>query len=213
MSCDADTRHFASRPKRGATRTGAVRFAEWRFLSAVGSVWTTPALPFQTGRRQRAPVSRQARVLFDTMRTPHGTRTHVFAKPQNRRGVISGTAAPPGAAVRSAHFGHGVRAAFKIWARGRRIHLPDAIAMARAHEPAKPEAACQRADPRAAIVQDRADFVTTGRDARRVSARTARRPCLAPRHAAAGTDSRGPLPCAERVQAGGEQGMWRVVDR
>lgn len=120
------------------------------------------------GRAHRAPVSRQVRVLFDNMRKLNGARTHVFAKPRNRFGVMSENAARQLVQRFDPDItGHGFRAAFKTWARGQRIYLPDAIELALAHEPAKLEAAYQRADlleERAAIMQDWADYVTDGRD-------------------------------------------------
>ncbi|PWR01286.1 hypothetical protein DKT77_17810 [Meridianimarinicoccus roseus] len=170
VHCDEDTRHLVGLMLLSAKRTGEVRFAEWRFFSQEDLIWTTPAELMKMGRAHRAPVSRQARVLLDNMRMLNGEKEHVFAKPRNRSGVICENAArllvkrfEAGAT------GHGFRAAFKTWARGQRRYLPDAIEMALAHEPAKLEAAYQRADlleERVALMQDWADFVTGGADPR-----------------------------------------------
>lgn len=164
VSCEPDTRGLVSLMALSAKRTGETRFAEWSFFSPDGAVWTTPAELMKMGRPHRAPVSRQAGRVLDMMRMLNGDHAHVFAKPRNRSGVICENAALQ--LVKRfdpAITGHGFRAAFKTWARGQRRYLPDAIEFALAHEPARLEAAYQRADlleERAGLMQDWADYVT-----------------------------------------------------
>lgn len=166
VPCEEETRQLVALMVLTAKRTGETRFAEWSFFSTDVAIWTTPDCLMKMGRPHRVPISTQARVVVQNMRALNGDRTHVFSKPRNRSGVICENAAR----LLVKRFdnkitGHGFRAAFKTWARGQRVYLPDAIEMALAHEPAKLEAAYQRADlleERAELLQDWANFVTSG---------------------------------------------------
>lgn len=170
VNCAEETRHLLALMLLCAKRTGEARFAQWSFFSEDGSVWDTPAELMKMGRPHRVPMSRQARALLNNMRILNGEHVHVFSKPRNKSGVICENAArllakrfDPGIT------GHGFRAAFKTWSRSRRHYLPDAIEFSLAHEPASLEAAYQRSDlleERAALMQDWADFVTSGQNIR-----------------------------------------------
>lgn len=169
--CPADSRHLLGLLALTAKRSRETRFAEWRFFSSDFSVWTTPAELMKMSRTHRVPVSRQARVLLDNMRLLNGHQPHVFARPRNRSGVICENVACKLAKGFDPELtAHGLRAAFKTWARQQRIYRDDAVELALAHEKNGLESAYQRADlleERAELMQDWADYVTGGRDPQR----------------------------------------------
>ena len=166
VNCAEDVRHLVMLMMLTAKRTGETRFAEWSFFSPGFDIWTTPEHLMKMSRPHRVPMSLQAKGVLQNMVALNGDRAQVFAKPRNRHGVIcENTACNLVQRFDRGMTGHGIRAAFKTWARSRRIYQVDAIEMALAHEPDKLEAAYQRADlleERAVLMQDWADFLTGG---------------------------------------------------
>lgn len=150
-----------------AKRTNETRRAEWSFFNADFSVWETPPELMKMDRSHRVPLSRQARMVLENMQVLTGDQQHVFARPNNRDGVMSSNT--PRKLAKRFHLeitGHGFRSSFRTWARNRRIYSKDAMEFSLAHEPAALEAAYQRADlleERAELMQDWADYVTGGK--------------------------------------------------
>jgi integrase len=166
--CDEPTRQLCMLLVLSAKRTGETRFAEWAFFSESGDLWTTPGRLMKMRRAHRVPLSRQAQGILRNMKLLTGNKTHVFAKPGNKSGVICENAVlnlvkrfDPTIT------GHGFRATFKTWARVNTHYPHDVIEFSLAHEPDRLEAAYQRADllgERRELMQQWADYITGGKD-------------------------------------------------
>lgn len=166
--CQEHTRHMAMLMILTAKRTNESRQASWEFFDTVANVWTTPAELMKMGRLHRVPISRQVAVVLSNMATLSGGYDKVFAKPNNKRGVISeNTVLNLVKRFDPNITGHGFRATFRTWSRRQNRYSNDAMEFALAHEQNSLEAAYQREDlieEREVLMQDWADFVTQGQD-------------------------------------------------
>jgi len=118
-----------------ALRSGSVRFAEWGQFNATLTEWTIPASLMKTGNEFVVPLSKHAREVLIAARV-HRTKASplVFPSPSNPKKAISDNTMRkllqshvPGVTV------HGMRAAFRTWAREDAVAPDDVAEMVLAH--------------------------------------------------------------------------------
>ncbi len=148
-----------------ASRTGAVRTAEWGDIDLDGAVWTAPAEKMKGGRPHRVPLSRQALELLRALprfEVEDGKPDLVF--PGTKAGPLSDMSLT--AVMRRMKLTavpHGFRSTFSDWCAERTATPAEVREMALAHAVGdRTEAAYRRGDlfdKRRELMQSWADFI------------------------------------------------------
>ena len=167
--CEEMTRQLAMLLVLTAKRTSEARFARWSDFDADRTIWTTTGERMKMRRGHRVPLVRQTGIILENLDLIRAAGTdHVFGKPRSKSGVISENAAlnlvkrfDPDITM------HGFRSSFRTWSRKQARYAHDVMEIALAHEKDDLIAAYERDDlleERRPLMQNWADFVTTGED-------------------------------------------------
>jgi len=163
-----------------AKRTREVRYVAWQDLQLDQGIWTSRAAHMKMRREHRIPVSQQLSTVFQNVAVFSGIDNDtvsafrprefvpVFTRPRNKSGVIDeNRACREIQKFQSDITGHGLRSAFRTWARKQKCYAEDLMEQALAHEKDSLVAAYFREDlleERRQMMQDWADYVTGGED-------------------------------------------------
>ena len=178
--CDEDLRQMILAMLFSAKRTKEVRFVAWQDLDLSLGIWCSRAEHMKMRRKHRIPVSRQLDSVFRNMalfnnvpkEIVHEFRSQdfvsVFARPSNKSGVMDENRACREIQIFEQDItGHGLRSAFRTWARKQNCYAHDVMEYALAHEKNSIVAAYFREDlleERRQMMQDWADYLTGGND-------------------------------------------------
>lgn len=139
----------------------------WDDIDLDAKIWTSQKEHMKMRRTHRVPVSAQLGQAFENMRLLNGSRTHIFARPKNKAGVICENSARLGFQVFDASItGHGMRTSFRTWARKQGRYAHDVMETSLSHEKDQLVQAYMRDDlleERRVLMQDWADYVTGGK--------------------------------------------------
>lgn len=114
-----------------AARSGEVRLAEWREFDLVKKVWTVPAARMKTGKVHRVPLCDAAVRLLESLPRTAG-QPLVFAGP---KGTAPSDSTLSKFMRELGDYGvpHGLRSAFKDWARNLTAYADEVSELALAH--------------------------------------------------------------------------------
>ena len=161
-----DVRHMMMVMLLSGKRTKEVRFMTWDDLDQGAGIWVSQREHMKMRRTHRVPISAQLDQVFENMRLLNGERTHLFARPKNKAGVICENSARLGFQTFDAGItGHGMRTSFRTWARKQGCYAHDVMETSLSHEKDQLVQAYMRDDlleERRPLMQDWADFVTGG---------------------------------------------------
>ena len=147
-------------------RTKEVRFMTWDDLDLEARIWVSQREHMKMRRVHRIPISTQLDQVFANMRLLNGERTHIFARPRNKAGVICENSARLGFQTFDTGItGHGMRTSFRTWARKQGCYAQDVMETSLSHEKDQLVQAYMRDDlleERRPLMQDWADYVTGG---------------------------------------------------
>lgn len=178
--CDEDLRQMILAMLLSAKRTKEVRFVAWQDLDLASGIWTSRPEHMKMRREHRIPVSIQLQAVFQNMAILNGIDHDtlsafrssqflpVFARSTTKSGVIDeNRACREIQKFEDGITGHGLRSAFRTWARKQRCYAEDLMEQALAHQKDSLVAAYFREDlleERRQMMQDWADYVTGGED-------------------------------------------------
>jgi len=147
-------------------RTKEVRFMTWDDPELEARIWVSQREHMKMRRVHGVPISTQLGQVFENMRLLNGERTHIFARPRNKLGVVCENSARLGFQTFDAGItGHGMRTSFRTWARKQGCYAQDVMETSLSHEKDQLVQAYMRDDlleERRPLMQDWADYVTGG---------------------------------------------------
>lgn len=178
--CDEDLRQMILAMLLSAKRTKEVRFVAWQDLDLRSRIWTSRPEHMKMRREHRIPVSNQLEAVLRNMAILNGVDDAtvgsfrasqplpVFVRSTTKSGVIDENRACREIQKFEAGItGHGLRSAFRTWARKQGCYAEDLMEQALAHQKDSLVAAYFREDlleERRQMMQDWADYVTDGED-------------------------------------------------